>query len=152
MNALYFAYASNLKRERFSRRIPSARSVGIARLPHWNLRVNKRGHDGSAKANLSSLRNAEVWGALYELPASRLVRLDVFEGGYVRRRVRVWTPGGEAFEATTYVSDRLQDGLPLAWYRALMIEGAREHGLPAAWIARLESLPFRDGPPGPRPG
>ena len=148
MNALYFAYASNLKRERFFRRLPAARSVGIARLPHWTLRMNKRGRDGSAKANLSPLRGAEVWGALYTVPVSRWSRLDGFEGGYLRRRVSVWTPQGERREAVTYVSVRLQDALPFDWYRALMIEGAREHDLPAAWLARLEALPFRSSPPG----
>jgi hypothetical protein len=27
------------------------------------------------------------------------------------------------------------------WYRALVLAGAREHGLPAAWIELLERLP-----------
>lgn len=140
---LYFAYGSNLKQERFFGRVPGARCFGIARLDHWRLRMNKRGRDGSAKANLAAARGEAVWGALYRVRSRDWTRLDGFEGGYVRRRVRVCGPGGQVHEAVTYVSDRICDARPFDWYRALLVEGAREHGLPEDWVARLEALPFR---------
>ena len=45
---LYAAYGSNLHPARLSRRAPSAEFVGTALLPGWELRLHKRGQDGSA--------------------------------------------------------------------------------------------------------
>jgi hypothetical protein len=52
MSVLYFAYGSNLKWTRMRQRIPSARREAIAFLDRYRLVCNKRGRDGSAKANL----------------------------------------------------------------------------------------------------
>jgi hypothetical protein len=44
--------------------------------------------------------------------------------------------------ATTYAS-ALRGARPVldAGYKALIVAGAREHGLPAEWLAWLEALP-----------
>lgn len=143
MIGLYFAYGSNMKSERLRARVPSARARGIARLEGRRLLVRKRGADGSAKANLVPAREGAVWGVLYELALGDFARLDRHERGYARIRVRVRTPGGADHEATTYVSNRTFDGVPFDWYLALLVEGAREHGLPEDYVARLEALPRR---------
>ena len=41
------------------------------------------------------------------------------------------------------------DPVPYAWYKRLVIEGAREHGLPADYVAMLEAWPERPDPAGP---
>jgi len=142
---LYFAYGSNLKRARLAERVPGARSVGIARLEDHRLVCDKRGADGSGKANLRVSRNDRVWGAVYELPGGGFELLDPHEGGYERVELMVRSDGMTT-RVVSYRSDRLiPDPVPFDWYRALILEGAAEHGLPADWIAQLEQLPSRAG-------
>jgi hypothetical protein len=143
--AFYFAYGSNLASARLRERVPSAVVRGVARAPGFALRVDKRGADGSAKANLHPAIDpgAEVWGAVYAIDAAEWPRLDRFEQGYARIEIEVWLDDA-CFLASTYRSDRLTvDPVPLDWYKRLMVDGAREHGLPEAWCARLAALPSR---------
>ena len=73
----YFAYGSNMSSLRLRERIPSARSLGAARLAGWRLAPNKRGRDGSGKANLVVDANSVVWGVLYQLVAADWPRLGI---------------------------------------------------------------------------
>jgi uncharacterized protein (TIGR00369 family) len=138
--ALYFAYGSNMATARLGARVPTARAIGVARLADFAWRCNKRGADGTAKANLVREAGAETWGVLYELDAAAFDVLDRVEGGYERIVVTVAYDTGPR-RAHTYVSERLVDGeAPAPWYLALVVSGAREHALPPAWIASLERL------------
>jgi len=75
--------------------------------------------------------------------------LDLAEAGYERIGVEVASDGGEVLRADTYAAGaRAPDLLPLASYLRLVAEGAREHGLPADWVAALERLAGRGAPPG----
>jgi hypothetical protein len=143
----YFAYGSNLKWERLRARVPTAAPEGVAALPSHRLVCNKRGRDGSAKANLVVDATSEVWGVVYRLTLDGLALLDRHEGGYRRVEVELVTASGSALRAETYLSDRLTDDpVPFDWYRALILEGAREHDLPAHHLARIEALPWRRDP------
>lgn len=147
MTTLYFAYGSNLKISRMRRRIPSARVVGPARLPGRSLALDKRGADGSGKANLVEDPAGCVWGALYAIERAHWEQLDRFEPGYERVAVEVLAPGDAALAAQTYVAvRRTRDPLPFDWYKRLLVEGAREHRLPDGWVARLERLPEQPDP------
>jgi uncharacterized protein (TIGR00369 family) len=138
--ALYFAYGSNMASARLGTRVPSARPLGAARLADFAWRCNKRGADGTAKANLIREAGAETWGVLYELDAGALEVLDRVEGGYQRVAVTV-IRDDQSLRAHTYVSDRFaEDESPASWYVGLVVSGAREHALPAEWIASLERL------------
>ena len=146
---LYFAYGSNLRATRMRERIPSAAAVGTARLAGYALRIDKRGRDGSAKANLRTSPREHVWGVVYRIDSAHWEALDRFEGGYERCPVTVEL-AGRATRATTYRSElRIEDALAYEWYLAHVREGAREHGLPAEWCAWLESI---RGLPGSEPG
>ena len=149
MSVLYFAYGSNLKEGRMRQRVPSARTETVAFLDHHRLVCNKRGRDGSAKANLARDAGHRVWGVLYRIEPGHLTLLDRFETGYERVEVEVCTAAGDAHRASTYRSDRVtREPIPFAWYRELILEGAREHGLPAEYLKLLEALPARsDGRP-----
>jgi hypothetical protein len=71
-------------------------------------------------------------------------RLDAWERGYTRVAVQVVTRRGEALAAQTYVSELLAPDPALApAYKRFIVDGAREHGLPDAWLALLEELPER---------
>lgn len=146
MSELYFAYGSNLSPVRMRERIAGARALGAARLAGRRLCFDKRGMDGSGKANLRDDPHASVWGALYRFDPDEWRRLDGFEPGYARVGVEVeWR--GETRAAQTYMSGELtEDPVPLAGYKRWIVEGARAHGLPEAWIRWLESLPERADP------
>lgn len=139
----YFAYGSNLEPARMRRRVPSARALGAAQLEGFGLRLDKSGSDGSAKANIRREAGARVWGVVYELAIVEWPGLDACEGGYARVEVEV-ALGAQPVVAHTYVSDLLTpDPTAFAWYKQLMLDGARHHALPEEWIALLEALPER---------
>jgi hypothetical protein len=146
VSALYFAYGSNLSPARMVGRIAEARSLGAARLAGFRLCLDKRGGDGSGKANLREDPSESVWGALYSFDASEWLRLDGFEPGYERIAVEVeWQ--GTTRPAHTYRSRLLTpDPVPFAWYKRLIVDGARAQRLPEEWIRRLEALPERPDP------
>lgn len=151
LKALYFAYGSNLFAPRLQARLGTAEPAGTARLEGHRLVCDKPGRDGSAKANLVEDRAEHVWGALYLLETRHLPILDRFEGGYERLLVRVEShlDGRSAGfrEALTYRSNqRTTDPIPFGWYRQLILDGARDHGLPSDWLDRLETLPWRADP------
>ena len=140
---LYFAYGSNLCADRLRERAPSARECGAAHARGFELRLDKLGADGTAKANLHAAPRGEVWGALYTLDREEWTRLDDFERGYMRIEIEVTLASGERALAQTYRSDRLTDASAAGWYKQLIVEGARTHGLPPEWCAWLEALPAR---------
>ncbi|HVR28213.1 MAG TPA: gamma-glutamylcyclotransferase family protein [Thermoanaerobaculia bacterium] len=143
---LYFAYGSNLSSARMALpgRAPLASPVGTAALAGYTLRWCKRGADGSGKCTLVKTGSPAdgVWGVVWEVAAEDVARLDVVEGpGYERLELQV-TTANQRLDVFTYVarSSHVDPSLePAEWYRALVLAGAREHGLPAAWIAFLES-------------
>lgn len=143
MRARYFAYGSNLSLDCMRGRVPSAEVVGRARLAGMRLTLDKRGRDGSGKANLVPDAAAHVWGAVYSLEIAHWDGLDASEPGYRRVSVSVETESGEIV-ADTYVSTlRTDDPVAFAWYKRLIVEGARAQGLPAEYLALLEALPVR---------
>lgn len=145
MRARYFAYGSNLKLARMRSRVPAAQVVGPALLRGRRLTLDKRGADGSGKANLAPDPEASVWGVVYTFQAATWEDLDSFEPGYERVEVTV-ERAGEELDALTYASSRTTpDPVPFAWYKRLIVEGAREHGLPVEWVAKLRALPTRTG-------
>jgi len=139
MQATYFAYGSNLLSSRMRERVPSARAHGIAHLAGWQLTTDKAGRDGTGKANLRPAAQAGVWGVVWRIDASEWHQLDACEGGYRRIEVSLAPCPAQTYVSTRFTSDPVLD----VAYKRLLLEGAREHGLPAAWIAQLEALPAR---------
>jgi gamma-glutamylcyclotransferase (GGCT)/AIG2-like uncharacterized protein YtfP len=147
MQALYFAYGSNLSSARMRRRAPSSALVGRARLSGWRLAMDKLGRDGSGKANLHADPASHVWGVVYSLAETDWPGLDASEGGYARVAVEVALEASGPVAAQTYVSQRLaSDPAPNADYRRIVLAGAREQGLPAEWLAFLEGFRARNLP------
>lgn len=142
----YFAFGSNMHRRRLVERIPDAAPVGRGRLDGWRFACNKKGHDGSAKANILRATGEAVWGVVYRLPRTQLCRLDAFEGGYERTTVEIidLPRSSEVVRCETYFSERLlAESEVFDWYKRHMVDGAREHALPQPWVAMLEALPAR---------
>ncbi len=119
--------------------------MDIAFLPGHDLRFNKRGQDGTGKANAfpSGRATDSVWGALVDLDWSDLSALDRFEPGYSRVTVGLLTGGGRMTSAQTYFAevDVIDPGLePFDWYLDLVVRGARARGLPDDYIDGLGAV------------
>ena len=145
----YFAYGSNMATSRLRQRAPSARPVAVAWLPGHVLRWHKLGRDGSGKCDVcaaGACAEDAVWGVLFDIEQADKPGLDAAEGlgvGYDERMVHVQTDGGQR-RAVTYQAkpDRIDPKLrPRQWYKAYVLAGAREHGLPAAYVAQLAAAP-----------
>ena len=90
-----------------------------------------------------------VHGVVFEIAMLDKPALDLAEGlgmGYREQLVQVDGAQG-AIQAWTYRAtniDRL--ALPYTWYKALVIAGAREHGLPRSYIDAIEAVATKDDP------
>lgn len=155
-----FAYGSNMCTPRLQARTPSARPLAVARLPGHGLGFHKRGwRDGSGKGDAFARDDptAGVWGVVFRIAPAQKRDLDRAEGlghGYDEARLRVVEPDGTAHHAWVYrASPAAIDptAIPFAWYRDLVLAGAREHGLPDDYIARhILACPTCPDPDGDR--
>jgi gamma-glutamylcyclotransferase (GGCT)/AIG2-like uncharacterized protein YtfP len=136
----YFAYGSNMAPSVVTAWSGAHALVGPARLEGFRLEFRRRSVRWSAGAADVVERPGEtVWGALYEIPAAGMARLDEKESagtGYRRRRVAVIGPGGRRCEAVVYeVIDKSPAELaPAPEYLALILEAAHELGLPERYV------------------
>ncbi len=146
IDALYFAYGSNMCSAQMRERIPNAEKIGVGRLTGYALVWDKQSKkDGSAKANIVERKGAEVWGVVYRLSSNDLRRLDGYEGGYERLNVTILLQDGTPLEVVTYMSkQRQKDILPTREYWQRVVRGAEEHSLPADYIATLKSVVCRE--------
>lgn len=146
----YFAYGSNMLLARIRARVPSARALGPAALPGFRLTFHKIGADGSGKCDIEPASvDTMVHGVLFDVDAADEPALDRAEElghGYDKHTLRVRAADGE-HAAFTYVALRRDPGLrPFRWYHALVLAGAREHGLPEPYVAVLAAQPVREDP------
>ena len=100
-----------------------------------------------------------VWGVLWELDIEHMQTLDKQEGVprvYNRRTIQVLrstssvitlcdqveVEDGAGVEAVTYVMVRplVEDRRPSQLYHSVILEGAREHGLPSHYMETLRSI------------
>ena len=145
----YFAYGSNLDPGTFlGRRGMRPLDTRVALLADFELRFDLPVGPGErGVANVLARAGEQVWGALYLLSAGEADRLDRTEGvhrdAYRRLIVAPGTVAGEAIEAFTYTSGRGREGRkPSRRYLGLLLAGARHHGLPDEWVARLRGWPL----------
>jgi AIG2-like family len=133
------------------------RALGAAELPDHRLAFLRRSVRWKAgAADIVPTEGESVWGVLWELPLGA-AELDVKESagvGYRRRSVRVLLDGSPvdamAYEVIHKAPTELQ---PRREYVQLMVDGAREHGLPDAWLRRLHAIfPPKQASPGSGPG
>ena len=147
-----FAYGSNMDSSRFQGRAPSAEVVGTTRLRMHVRRFDRKGADGSGKANIvpSKVATDVVHGVVYSIDPIDLAALDKIEVGYDRRleSFTVRTANGLArVQARVYIATEERCDVHLKSthvYLAHVVRGAREHGLPLEVIAELEATPTQN--------
>lgn len=145
MSLIYFAYGSNMKIDRVTKRVPSAKTFGYAKLMDKKLVFNKISTDGSGKANIIDSKNNVVVGVLFDLDKDEIMKLDEIEKGYERQDVTVFGNDEIPIHAFTYISTQTNDELiPYDWYLNFLIDGADENLLPKDYIdclRRFDSMP-----------
>lgn len=152
---LCFCYGSNMSRRRLQARVPSARFVAVAELPCHQLRFHKAAMDGSAKCDAyqTGITDDRVIGVVYEIADDEKPDLDKHEAlgrGYNEKQVEVTTRTG-SLQAWMYYATRIKDSMkPFHWYKQHVLVGARENGLPADYIAKIEAVESIDDPRGKR--
>jgi hypothetical protein len=150
---IYFAYGTDMNPGQMAERCPGHRSIGVARLPGHRLCFPRFSRTWRcASASIAPSRNDVVFGALYEVPADEVAVLN-YQQGYDpdgppelnRHELREFTVlrmgGSEPVAAMTYVA--VPDGtsaLPSAAYMNIIIDGARYHGLPRAYLVVLKAV------------
>jgi hypothetical protein len=148
----YFAYGSNMQGEtlRGRRGIRFLRAVPV-RAPGWRVVFDKPPliSVGEAFANIVPDPGALALGVAFEVNPDDLAHIEFSEGvaiGNYRRvelAVETLAPCVDAPSmAFALASDRRDASLrPSTRYMALVIAGALEHGLPAAYVEALRAVP-----------
>lgn len=148
----YFAYGSNLHPERMRRRVPSAQPLGCAVLTGHLLRFHKhslKDDSGKCDAHYTGRVQDRVYGAVYSLAAAEKAALDAVEGPGYEVAERVVIQGGTQRPVFLYRARPeavVADLAPYDWYHALVVAGARHHGLPEPYIARIDAIAARPDP------
>lgn len=145
-----FAYGSNMLSARLKNRCPSAQPLGVAQLSGHELRWHKCSTDGSGKCDAVSVDSDHaVFGVVYEIAAHDKAALDRAEGlghGYDQRDATVILMGDPSIVSMYFATEIEPAFKPYTWYKALVVAGAKEHGLPTPYIASLEAIEVSEDP------
>lgn len=141
---LFFAYGALLNKRKLRRLCLDAVSLGRARLPDHRLAFTRYSRaDKGGVADVVPAPGESVWGALYDIDDACLEALDAYEEApraYRRESARVIAEDGVEREAVVYVANRTGDFAPSRQYLSLIVRGAREHGLPEAYVRAIEAV------------
>ncbi|XP_046585205.1 LOW QUALITY PROTEIN: gamma-glutamylcyclotransferase-like [Haliotis rubra] len=166
---LYFAYGSNLLAKRLLLKNPTAQFLHTARLDDYRLTFDspRATHTmpwAGAPATIRRCPGSCVWGVIWqldmadsdnldsmnhngcdlpsELDMADSDNLDMQEVFYQRRTVTVTTPDGTTYTCRTYELDGEFDisHTPSPQYKDVIVRGAKQSGLPQAYISQLEAI------------
>ena len=144
----YFAYGSNMNRAQMLSRAGQILEEQPARLENYELVFDKKARGGSATANIHPAPGRTVHGVLYKIPEAAYRNLDRYEGApehYRRIEVQVTNGAGQRVAAQAYIATKVEKGLrPAAHYLQGILDGAREHGLPAEYIDQIKATAGAD--------
>jgi len=148
MDALYFAYGSNLSRQRQDERNLELELVGLAKLENhalWFPRYSEKQCTGVA--SFRSCAGEAVHGVVFRATDADWQRLDKEEGVKIEayRKVQVdvvmidegVTQNVQSYEANPQVDAPFH---PSADYLGHIITGAEEWNLPSEWVCYLRAL------------
>lgn len=144
---LYFAYGSNLLKERIHINNPSAKMISVGKVEGYRLDFNhfSKRWKGAA-ATIVEDPSSYVYGVLWELANEDMPHLDKQEGVhqniYRVMDVEVETDKGNHVPARSYqvIRPLEDDRRPSYVYLDVIIRGAKENGLPEDYIKFLEGI------------
>jgi cation transport regulator ChaC len=151
----YFAYGSNMQDDTLCRRRGIAyRRALPARATGWRVVFDKPLllPVPYAVANLVPDAEASALGVAFEISEDDLAHVELTEGVRIGHYHRVEVglialdpSAGASLAAYSLSSDRRDPALrPSTRYMALVIAGAEQHGLPAAYVEYLRNLPAHE--------
>jgi gamma-glutamylcyclotransferase len=93
-----------------------------------------------------------VWGVVFEIDSRDKADLDKAEGlgnGYDEKQVDLVDSTKRCVRAWMYVASESHKNpslRPYSWYVRFVLEGARQHGLPADYLALLQQVQSVEDP------
>jgi gamma-glutamylcyclotransferase (GGCT)/AIG2-like uncharacterized protein YtfP len=132
---LYFAYGSNMSRQPMQARCPTAVGAGVATLRNHRFVIMANGY-----ASVAPALSEDVHGFLWRIGSRDLAALDAYEdvaGGLYRQAMLPVLQDTITVNALVYLGCEMRQGRPRPGYIPLVLDAARECGLPAAYIASL---------------
>jgi gamma-glutamylcyclotransferase (GGCT)/AIG2-like uncharacterized protein YtfP len=132
---LHFAYGSNMSREPMRQRCPDAENLGCAVLRRHRFLIMATGY-----ASVAPSPAGEVHGVLWRITPRDLAALDAYEnivGGLYSRSLLPVIHNSRSMTALVYIGAETREGAPRRGYMELVIQSARESGLPAEYIEGL---------------
>jgi gamma-glutamylcyclotransferase len=154
-NMLFFAYDDKMYTPLLEEILPDCVCIGQGVLVSYKLyfhRMSEKDHSGKCNIIKVNDLSQEVYGVLYELPCRDKHLLDKAEHlgfGAQEIALKVKLKSGEEVYASTFIANKshiLEDLVPYTWYKELVIEGARAHGLPKSYIHHLEGYASQNDP------
>ena len=141
----YFSYGANMSSAVLERRGLKPLSSEAARLDGYAFGFTHRGllPIEPAFANIQPEAGSRLHGVLHRLRTEDMARLDRIEGAeYTHEHVEVIGTASGLIAARAYLDPDPVSGLkPSRRYLGSCCEGAREFGLPEAYVARMASHP-----------
>ncbi len=124
VNALYFAYGSNLHREQMQGRCPDSRPVSALTLPGFRLVFR-------GVADITPDIDSSVEGAIYAISARDEQALDRYEGwpSLYRKEYFLCEIDGQIRQVMYYKMNAHDIGTPSEYYFDVIAQGFRDWGL-----------------------
>ncbi|XP_056335766.1 gamma-glutamylcyclotransferase a [Danio aesculapii] len=147
-NFMYFAYGSNLLKERLQLKNPSAVFHCVGRIQGYRLDFGLSGDNTNCAwhggvATIQASEGDEVWGVVWRIDQQNLPSLDrqeqVDEGVYSPLQVKVETKEEPLF-CRTYKMNNFTPCSPSPQYKKVVCLGAQQNGLPQSYIQKLLEL------------
>jgi hypothetical protein len=151
---ILFAYGGNMNVEKFAKTVPSAKKIGVAKLPGYNFVFNNAGVDDSSKANVekSYEPDAAVWGVLIELiddERSNFYNPESWSVDLKLEPVMCFDSEDNIYHAEVFVAHPHAISthlMPYDWYHQKIVILAQRAGLPDHYISQLKLIPCKTDP------
>ncbi|XP_076109211.1 gamma-glutamylcyclotransferase-like [Mytilus galloprovincialis] len=147
---LYFAYGSNLLKQRLQLKNPTAVYKTTAKLMDFRLSffitINpKTSRWNGAAATIAPAKGSSVWGTVWELSVEDIPSLDRQEGIYKALNVDVISEDRSPLTCRTYLLEPTTvpsdwDMRPSPQYMDIIIRGAIQSNLPEEYISQLKNI------------
>lgn len=145
---IYFAYGSNMDRERIRKRCPSATILGLGILEEYKLVFNTVGNKAEGKgggiANIIPSPGHVVYGVLYRIPKKELERLNniEIEMNYEVKVLKIRMHNFETIRAVIYVGNNSMESKysPTKEYKNFIVKGMRENQFPVDYQRQVIEL------------
>ncbi len=138
----YFAYGSNMNFEQMRERCPEAKFMKRAHLENYRFVYDGGCGFWYTCGNIAAAEGDIVWGGLFDIHKKDLTNLDEYERYkerlYERQIVLVKDDEGNKTKAIVYIRPNPVEDIPGEKYQGIVLEGAKDCGLPEDYIQTLD--------------